>query len=287
MGLLLVADGVLPPSAHLMVPGGNYWPAYNYGTKFEIAASASPSYIDTFLHAGYGVTLGTENSAGTSHALTCWGYNYNPASSQYYTHLYITDSDDGVEALQTYSIGQDSSGNWIFTDGSLNGWRLTGVEGFEKRSVGEFYATAAFDLIDPNNSEIKEVFKLLPYLSFDYKWDVPHPGDPQEDRFLIQIETSNGNWETLFELFYRPEDQQTGWHSINLAIPKEFQGRHRLLFGVEGGGSVTLYRRDPAAPLPGTVWFVATGLGGLLALRRKNRPKVKAGNSARDPVSSS
>jgi hypothetical protein len=74
-------NGVVP-GVPLMVPGGNYWPGYSYTSKYNID-SGNVSSIDRFLHSGSGVTLGIENSVGATHALTCWGYNYNPANPQY------------------------------------------------------------------------------------------------------------------------------------------------------------------------------------------------------------
>jgi hypothetical protein len=104
---------------------GGFYPGYGLNNYHN---SGSPMQdLATFLHDGQGVHIRVA-TAGATHALTVWGYDYNPAYSpdddRYYTHLYYTDSDDRVTELQCSPIRWDSSilgGLWVFDDGRYDG----------------------------------------------------------------------------------------------------------------------------------------------------------------------
>jgi hypothetical protein len=66
------------------------------------------AWIDEYLHAGYGVTLGLRNTEDSeaAHAITCWGYAPEDGG---YRGIYITDPDDNqrlpdFDQLQHYDV---------------------------------------------------------------------------------------------------------------------------------------------------------------------------------------
>ena len=76
------------------VPGGGFYPSKKFGSYYHEQAGGSTALpsIDTFLRAGYGVTLAVYGPGG--HAITCWGFNFDPNDPSRYYGLWITDSDD-------------------------------------------------------------------------------------------------------------------------------------------------------------------------------------------------
>ncbi len=73
----------------------------NYIQYEEDTADALPA-IDKFLNDGCGVGLGVYSDAGMAHAITAWGFTYDESNPDYYTGVYVTDSDDdkgGDDAL--------------------------------------------------------------------------------------------------------------------------------------------------------------------------------------------
>ena len=59
-------------------PGGGFHPNENFSDYFHSQSNEALALgaIDQYLHNGYGVTLGIYGPGG--HAITCWGFNYNP-----------------------------------------------------------------------------------------------------------------------------------------------------------------------------------------------------------------
>ncbi len=261
----------LPPSG--APPGGNFWPAYNAITMSD-GIFESPSIIESYLRSGYLVTLGISSASG-GHALTCWGVEYlrlpssEPGSEHRgYTSIFVTDSDDDVTALLQIHIGLNASGRWELGD-RFSGWELVSAEAFAMRPVMDLDLrhSRSFVHLDPLH-ELKEVFKLHPFLSFDYRWDGPFPQEdlPGRGHFTIKALMDNGLWVLLFEDYYDPQEEGV-WTAWNLPIPPELLGLRTLLFEMEGSGQVSLYRLD-YVPLPPSLWLLASGLVGLLAWRR-------------------
>lgn len=119
------------------VAGGNFWPSYTFGSYYHRTATDSQalSAIASYLQAGYGVTLGIYGPGG--HAITCWGYNYNPSNPSEYYGLWITDSDDNKnsnsppDVLHYYEVAY-SGGRWYLQNyyGS-NAWYIGEVMALE------------------------------------------------------------------------------------------------------------------------------------------------------------
>lgn len=83
------------------VAGGGFYPAEDfYGELFEDNWTASGwdtagamGYVDGYLRDGYGTTLAVYSDT-IAHAITAWGFNYNPLDESDYYGIWITDSDD-------------------------------------------------------------------------------------------------------------------------------------------------------------------------------------------------
>lgn len=132
-------DGISRPGSpgwsSVDVPGGGgFYPGQNFSNYFHESwgSSASLSAIDTYLHAGWGTALAIYDGG---HAITVWGFQYDSANPDYYTGVYVTDSDDfkntvnPPDLLQYYAVGL-SGGNWYLQDyyGTSN-WYIDGVQG--------------------------------------------------------------------------------------------------------------------------------------------------------------
>ncbi len=249
-------------------PGGNFWPAYRATAMWD-GVFPNPENIESLLRGGYAVTLGISSpSIGVGHALTCWGVQYSttPGGLRIYSSIFVTDSDDDATALLEVPI---TPGGWHWDlGGRFSGWELVGVEGFELQPVMRFdhRDTRPIVTLDPFQ-KLKEVFKLHPFLSFDYRWDGPFPQDQNaKSHFTIKALLKDNEWILLFEDFFDLEELGV-WTAVNLQIPDELLGLRTLLFEMEGDGQLSLYRLD-YVPLPPSLWLLASGLAGLLAWRR-------------------
>lgn len=102
-------------------PGGAFYPEYNFDDYYHSMynTSAVMGAIDDYLHQGYGVALDIRSPGG--HAITAWGYKYDPDTGDY-LGIWVTDSDDdkgGVaprsDNLVYYSMDLRDE-NWYFDD---------------------------------------------------------------------------------------------------------------------------------------------------------------------------
>ncbi len=87
-----------PPGSYVDVAGGgDYWdPPYHfvdYWTQ-ETTDKKALEAIDQYLDSGRGVYLSVNG-----HAITCWGFSYDSTDPDYYTGIYVTDSDDDKGSL--------------------------------------------------------------------------------------------------------------------------------------------------------------------------------------------
>ena len=120
------------------VPGGGFYPTEIFSNYYhhESSDSVTLNAIDQYLHAGYGVTLGLYGGGG--HAITCWGYNYNPADTDDYYGVWVTDSDDyksqvsPPDMLRYYEV-EYTSGQWYLQDYYGSGaWYIGEVQALEQ-----------------------------------------------------------------------------------------------------------------------------------------------------------
>jgi hypothetical protein len=122
----------VPFYSQVVVQGGNFYPSLNFSNYFH-EMSGEPcealSTVDQYLHDGYGTTLSIGCLSG-AHAITCWGFQYDsqydPANPNYYTGIYVTDSDDNYYGLQYYPV-EYSNGEW-YLQGRYSNWFITDVQ---------------------------------------------------------------------------------------------------------------------------------------------------------------
>ena len=110
------------------VAGGGFYPQENfYGDLFHDNwtnsgwdADGAMGYVDSFLRAGYGTTLAVYSDT-VAHAITAWGFNYNPLDSSDYYGIWITDSDDDKydatpeDELKYFELSYDAD-KWFLQD---------------------------------------------------------------------------------------------------------------------------------------------------------------------------
>ncbi len=130
-------DGTLPLSgtnwsewSQVDVPGGNFWPGANFGDLHYLETSGNfLSDADSFLHSGYGVTLGIYKTDG-GHALTLWGLEYTDGlGGRQYNGIYVTDSDDRKTGEFYYAVSWIND-RWYLQNyfGTNNIWYINEVE---------------------------------------------------------------------------------------------------------------------------------------------------------------
>jgi len=76
--------------------GGGFYPTLNIDDyrRWSGDSSTALSTLDSWMHDGYGTTISI--AGGMAHAITAWGFEYDPAATgtDYYTGIWVTDSDD-------------------------------------------------------------------------------------------------------------------------------------------------------------------------------------------------
>jgi len=118
------------------VPGGGFYPEQNFSdyVRFTTNNALALSAIDQWQHAGYGTTLGVFSTT-VAHAITCWGFDYNPDDPSEYLGIWVTDSDDDKkdltpeDELQYYGVNFDSGR-----------WYLENFYGYSNIYIGEVLA---------------------------------------------------------------------------------------------------------------------------------------------------
>lgn len=124
------------------VAGGGFYPGETFDNYLfsQSDPSQAMTAIDSYLHAGYGVSLGIYNGSGGGHAITVWGYNYDPGNPTNYVGVWITDSDDDKstdsppDRLRYYQVAH-SGGAWYLQNyyGS-NSWYIGAVQALASRN---------------------------------------------------------------------------------------------------------------------------------------------------------
>jgi cellobiose-specific phosphotransferase system component IIA len=200
-------DGTVGGGSWLEFPdGGNFWPTYplaNY-YKQETTPSNVMSAIDSFLHQGYGCGIHIFDGG---HAITVWGFSYDPSNPKYYTGLYVTDSDDkkylappAPDDLRYETVAYDTSNNWwYFTSGLENGWHISDVQAllhFPNQAPvadagGPYYCTLGGTvLLDASASDDPDGY-LFSAGIVKYEWDINNDG-------VYEISTTNPTYSYMW-----------------------------------------------------------------------------------------
>jgi len=121
---------VSPGETQVDVPGGGFFPTADFHDYYheEWDNPKVMSAVDEFLRAGYGTTLSVGWWLSPRHEVTVWGFEYDETAPNYYTGIWITDSDDDCDnppypdRLRYYPVKFSSAngGNWYvpWVDGS-------------------------------------------------------------------------------------------------------------------------------------------------------------------------
>ncbi|MBN1788226.1 MAG: hypothetical protein JW806_07505 [Sedimentisphaerales bacterium] len=146
------------------VPGGGFYPSEGLHDYFMYASAATSNVmqaIDQFQHAGYGTSLGLFSSA-IAHAVTAWGFDYNPDNPTEYYGIWITDSDDGKNDLTPedelcYYALNFSNNKWyledyygyydVYIDHVLGLGRMPGWDDIPNEPVREIFIPAPSALV--------------------------------------------------------------------------------------------------------------------------------------------
>ncbi len=122
--------------AQVDVPGGGFYPWARFSDYFVehwLPSTALPA-IAQYLNTGWGVALAIYGPG--AHAVTCWGYTFDPANPANYFGLWLTDSDDDryltnpSDRLRYYDVAySEVMGKWYLQSfyGS-NSWYIGGVQ---------------------------------------------------------------------------------------------------------------------------------------------------------------
>ena len=125
--------------AQVDVRGGGFYLSENFRDFFhkQVNDFLAMSTIDQYFHSGYGVALGSSGPSG-SHALTCWGYNYDPSDPTDYKGIWVTDSDDDKnmsdppDELHYYEVVYSSSKWYLQNFYGSDSWYIDTVQALEK-----------------------------------------------------------------------------------------------------------------------------------------------------------
>jgi hypothetical protein len=154
----------MPNVAQVDVPGGGFYtkPAFQGAYVHQSQDAQAMSAIKTYLQAGRGVGVSIYTNSGSGHALTVWGYNYDPANPSKYYGLWVSDSDDNKldvnppDRLRYYEVA------YVFN--SLLGWqwRLQDFYGTSNTwYIGEVQALAVNESLLPPPPAAPEPGTLL------------------------------------------------------------------------------------------------------------------------------
>ena len=121
------------------VPGGGFYPTENFSEYYHRTAtdSAALSAINSYMHSGYGTTLGIYTATGGGHAITCWGYNYNPDNPSEYYGIWVTDSDDSKsltnppDTIHYYEVAYSGTAWYLQSYYGSNAWYIGEVQALE------------------------------------------------------------------------------------------------------------------------------------------------------------
>ena len=123
------------------VPGGDFYTRTDYTSAYhhQWLLSQAMSSVSAYLRSNYGVAMGIYTSGGSgAHAITVWGYDYDPANPSTYYGLWVTDSDDDKnlvtppDRLRYYDVTYTTVGNiqaWYLQNFyGANNWYISQVQ---------------------------------------------------------------------------------------------------------------------------------------------------------------
>jgi len=128
------ANGTSMAGAQVVTPGGGFWSGENFYDHFLVAdegyAHVAMDNIYYLLTHGYGVGLGL--SGQSSHGVTVWGVEWDQVG---WSGVWITDSDDGAEALRYYDLLYSLSESKYYVQDYFgnNTYYISEVQGLKQR----------------------------------------------------------------------------------------------------------------------------------------------------------
>jgi len=140
-------DGTDPGDSRIDVSGGgNFWSPESAATYYheEWDQDEIMERIDEYLHDGIMTTIGIRPVGGSGgHAITVWGYRYDSAEDDYYTGIWVTDSDDNKgssstdpppNTLRLYDLEWDDTNDRWEMSNYGGGWYIEAIMALEPRA---------------------------------------------------------------------------------------------------------------------------------------------------------
>ncbi len=160
-------DGTDPGDSRIDVSGGgNFWSPESAATYYheEWDQDEIMERIDEYLHDGIMTTIGIRPVGGSGgHAITVWGYRYDSAEDDYYTGIWVTDSDDNKGSLSTapppntlrlYDLEWDDTNDRWEMSNYGGGWYIEAIMALEPRDGDRPEADAGGSYIDYEGSPV-------------------------------------------------------------------------------------------------------------------------------------
>ena len=180
--------------------GGGFYPSRSFADHYNLVEEPANmmEVVDAELQAGHGVVLSIYVEDVRAHAITCWGFSFDSAHPDYYTGIWVTDSDDGKKSLEPpnqlrhYDL-QQRDGNWYLENYVERGeWQIWKVESLARKDTNDLWAYAydyetldaglTFSLVGTPNPDLGVSIRENRYLEFD-----PTPGWSGEVDVTIQV----------------------------------------------------------------------------------------------------
>jgi len=268
------------------VAGGAFHPSEDYSSiyHYDSNRSSAMTSIATYLRSGYGTTIGIYGPGG--HAVTVWGFTYNPDAPSEYNGIYLTDSDDykyhpkAPDRLRYYEV-EYSSDKWFLRSyyGS-NEWYIGNVHALETASHTPGDLDGNSD-VDANDIDIMAAAIRNGVYSYNHDLD----GDGQvtsadRDKLIRDILHSeygdfnlNGSVDVGDYTAWADNVGTTdaGWRNGD-ANGDGFVDDSDYAYWADMMGFVSDVSQRTATPEPGTIALLCTG-GAIVLSRRRSRKR--------------